>query len=228
MILEVSANHDSFRPVRLTSGLNTILADRIENSSKRDTRNGLGKSTLIEIIHLGLGSRVKKGRGLAIPDLSDWTFNMKLLLDREEIKVSRSLTNHNRIEVAGLSDKWTDIPPFGLLGIRLFQQPEWTSFLGTALFYISTNDAPKYNPSFRILISYFIRHGHHAYGKPFSFFPQQPTWSMQLHVDLMLGLEWRHAVQWQNLKDRAKELNTLKGLVETGSIPGIGGTIGEL
>jgi uncharacterized protein YydD (DUF2326 family) len=62
MIYSVSANQRSFHTVTFTTGLNVILAERSETSTEKDTRNGLGKSTLIEIIDfcLGLGFRLMK------------------------------------------------------------------------------------------------------------------------------------------------------------------------
>ena len=39
MIHSITANQPSFRRVELTPGLNVILADRTEESSRKDTRN---------------------------------------------------------------------------------------------------------------------------------------------------------------------------------------------
>jgi uncharacterized protein YydD (DUF2326 family) len=60
MINAVFANRNSFKAVEFLPGFNVILADRAETSSARESRNGLGKSTLIEIIHFCLGSRTRK------------------------------------------------------------------------------------------------------------------------------------------------------------------------
>ena len=96
------------------------------------------------------------------------------------------------------------------------------------LFSLPSADAPKYNPSFRSLISYFVRRGHDAFGDPFTHSRHQQLWDMQLHVALLLGLEWRHAVQWQVIKDRHKDLKSLRGLVKRGAVPYLSGSIGEL
>ena len=55
MIHGVYANQSSFHPVKFSTGLNVVLAERTHASSQKDTRNGLGKSTLIEIIDFCLG-----------------------------------------------------------------------------------------------------------------------------------------------------------------------------
>ena len=206
MIHEITANQTSFRPIRLKPGLNVILADRTEGSSRRDTRNGLGKSTLVEIIHFCLGAQIRSGRGLAIPALAEWAFTMDVSLADERITVTRALAEPNIVTVSGLGEDWSDIPQVNLMGERSFTQMQWRAFLGKALFSLPTTKAPKYNPSFRSLISYFVRRGHHAFGDPFSHFRNQRTWDVQLHVALLLGLEWNHAVQWQRIKDRDTDL----------------------
>ena len=228
MIHSITANQPSFRRVELTPGLNVVLADRTEESSRKDTRNGLGKSTLIEIIHFCLGARVSRGRGLAIPALEDWAFTMKMSIGDDRIAITRAITSPNTVMVTGLSDDWPDIPPSDLMEQRSFTQAQWRAFLGRALFSLPSADAPKYNPTFRSLISYFVRRGHDAFGDPFTHSRHQRTWDMQLHVALLLGLEWRHAVQWQAIKDRQADQKKLRELVDRDAVPHLGGSVGEL
>jgi len=63
MIKKIFANKESFKTVEFLPGFNLILAERTKNSTKTDSRNGLGKSTLIEIIHFALALKRKKIRG---------------------------------------------------------------------------------------------------------------------------------------------------------------------
>ena len=228
MIHSITANQPSFRRVAFTPGLNVILADRTEESSRKDSRNGLGKSTLIEIIHFCLGSRVVRGRGLAIPALQDWAFTMEMSLGGERITVARAVASANTVVVTGLSDEWPDLPSSDLMEQRSFTQVQWRTFLGKVLFSLPSAAAPKYNPSFRSLISYFVRRGHDAFGDPFTHSRHQQVWDKQLHVALLLGLEWRHAAQWQAIKDRDKDLKSLRNLVDRNAVPHLGGSVGEL
>ena len=228
MIHSITANQPSFRGVQLTPGLNVILADRTEESSRKDTRNGLGKSTLIEIIHFCLGARVRRNRGLAIPALKDWDFTMEMSLRGDRIAVNRAVASPNTVVVKGLSDERPNLPSSNLMAERSFTQAQWRAFLGSVLFSLPSQDVPKYNPSFRSLISYFVRRGHDAFGDPFTHFRRQPSWDMQLHMAMLLGLEWRHAAQWQAIKDRDKDLKTLRKLVKRDAVPYLGGSVGEL
>ena len=63
MIHSVTANHSSFHPVQFTPGLNVILAERTNTSTQKDTRNGLGKSTLIDIIDFASAPARPRGKG---------------------------------------------------------------------------------------------------------------------------------------------------------------------
>lgn len=227
MIHSITANQPSFRRVDFTPGLNVILADRTEESSRKDTRNGLGKSTLIEIIHFCLGARLH-GLILATPALEDWVFTMEMSLGGERLTVVRTVASANTVVVTGLSDDWPDLPSSDLMEQRAFTQAQWRAFLGRALFSLPSADAPKYNPSFRSLISYFVRRGHDAFGDPFTHSRYQQVWDKQLHVALLLGLEWRHAAQWQAIKDRDKDLKSLRKLVDRDAVPHLGGSVGEL
>src|SRR5580693_5426941 len=60
-LVRVSSNQPSFREVEFKPGFNVILAERTKDATKKDSRNGLGKSTLIEIISFCLGSKGKRG-----------------------------------------------------------------------------------------------------------------------------------------------------------------------
>ena len=97
MIHSITANQPSFRDVEFRPGLNVILADRTEESSRKDTRNGLGKSTLVEIIHFCLGAKVLRDRGLAIPALEDWAFTMEMSLRGDRIAVTRAVASPNTV-----------------------------------------------------------------------------------------------------------------------------------
>ena len=227
MILSISANQPSFQTVRFGPGLNVVLADRTEESSRKDTRNGLGKSTLIEIIHFCLGARSTKGRGLAIEPLKEWAFTMEMSLAGRRITVTRAIETPNIVAVTGLDGSWPEVPPI-LLGEHSFTQKQWRTFLGRKLFSLPEPDAPKYNPSFRSLVSYFARRGHQAFGDPFTHARNQQPWDSRLHVALLLGLEWRHAAESRRIQDRQNKLKQLRKLANDGDLPYGGGSIGEL
>ena len=71
MIKAVKCNKENFKEVQFTLGLNVVMAERTQISTDRDSRNGLGKTTLVEVIHFCLGAGTKPNEGLRVPELND-------------------------------------------------------------------------------------------------------------------------------------------------------------
>ncbi|MCF6284841.1 MAG: DUF2326 domain-containing protein, partial [Candidatus Hydrogenedentes bacterium] len=230
MIHSVSANQPSFHTVSFTTGLNVILAERSEVSTEKDTRNGVGKSTLLEIIDFCLGSRPIKGKGLLIAPLGEWAFTLNITLRGHRVNVTRAVASQNRIEIDGSTTGWPEQPEQDdKTGERVFKAERWRSLLGRVLFDLPrTTDQLPYKPSYRSLISYFIRRGIGAYAEPFRHFPQQNTWDVQLHIAYLLGMNWEYAARWQGLKDQEGAVKALEKAIKTGAMERTLGTIGQL
>src|SRR5581483_8410735 len=103
MILAVKADQTLFKDVFFRRGLNIVLADRTKESDQKDTRNGLGKSTLIEIIHFCLGGDASAT--LKDEHLLNWTFTLDLMLAGKPVSVSRNTETSRRVSIeADISD----------------------------------------------------------------------------------------------------------------------------
>lgn len=230
MIHSVTANRSSFHPVQFAPGLNVILAERTDASTQKDTRNGLGKSTLIDIIDFCLGSRTKKGNGLIIEPLVGWEFTVEITLANNCVKVTRAIDAPNRFIISGDTSGWIEQPDIDKdSGERVFNLERWKMLLGWALFGVPrTNDAFKYRPTYRSLISYFIRRGVDAYAEPFRHARQQQPWDVQLQIGYLLGLNWENVSKWQELKDQEKGIKAIGEAIKTGVMQLAWGTVGEL
>lgn len=230
MIHSVSANQRTFHTVTFTSGLNVILAERSDAATEKDTRNGLGKSTLIEIIDFCLGSRVTNGKGLIIGPLEQWAFTMDITLGGVRVKVTRSVAEHNRIIIDGATINWPEQPDEDEeTGERVFKVDRWRTLLGWALFDLPrATDQLPYKPSYRSLISYMVRRSPDAYTSPFRHFRQQKTWDIQLHTAYLLGMNWEYAARWQGLKDKEEGTKAIEKAIKTGVMEGAIGSVGEL
>ena len=110
---------------------------------------------------------------------------------------------------------------------KQFSESEWTEYLGIKMFSLPTK-ANAYSPSFRNLISYFIRREDYAFSHPFEYFAKQPEWSKQVHNAFLLGLGDNYAGEWQEIKDKKKLLSQLKTAAKSGLMKGILGSLGEL
>ena len=216
MIHAVRSSHPSFNTVHFKQGFNIVLADKTSQSTIKDSRNGLGKSLLIEIIHFCLGAS-KKGSGLfrkdVFQEIKDWTFTLDFELEGQTISASRQMANP---KIITLDNRRTQ-----------FSESEWTEFLGIKMFGLPTK-TNAYSPSFRNLISYFIRREDYAFSHPFEYFAKQPEWSKQVHNAFLLGLGDSYAGEWQEIKDKKKLLSQLKTAAKSGLMKGILGSLGEL
>lgn len=238
MILGVRANREEFNNVSFSEGFNLIVADITKQSTDKDSRNGLGKTTLLNIIHFCLGGREKRNQGLRSPELKGWEFSVDLLLRGESVTVSRSVDETSEV-TTDVNAEWltrhvaqdNEFSPlqqsmdFGsepLMSRR--RSDEWTSLLGWGMYDLPLQSAASY----RNLISYDIRRN--QFENPFENYPRQSTKDIPISNAFMLDLNWRHAVKWQDLKDRKKNVDSIKRAVKEGDniLADMLGTIGDL
>ncbi|HAJ79115.1 MAG TPA: DUF2326 domain-containing protein [Fibrobacteres bacterium] len=228
MITRVFANQPSFKPVEFTPGMNIIWADRTKDSTKKDSRNGLGKSTLIEIIHFCLGAKVEKHKGLMVDQLKDWVFSVELSIQNKNIIVSRSVDDPGKVTVKGDFSDWP-VQPKEKNGEIVFLVKDWNAILGVLLFGLPVvTDTKGYKPSFRSLISYLIRKGKDSFSIPFEHHRKMFEWDKQINNAYLLGLSWENAAELQKLKDQKKGIQNLKKAAKAGVIKNFIGTLGDL
>jgi len=228
MIKRIFSNNKSFREVTFEKGFNVVLADKHPNSTKKDSRNGVGKSLLVEVIHFCLGADTKPEKGLLVPKLKEHIFSMELSLGGKTVIVHRGILDPNNVNVEGDFLSWPIKPQFNKSEeAHSMSVDTWRLVLGYFFFNlpIETN---KYSPTYRSLVSYFIRKGIGAFNEPFKYFPIQPEWSVQVNNSYLLGLNWEYAKEFQEVKDREKTLDELRKASKLGLLDDTIGTMGEL
>lgn len=224
MIHRIYSNKESFKSVEFKKGLNIILADKTSNSGDKDTRNGAGKTTLINIINFCLGGELNS-EILPVEEIRDWEFTIELDLNLALIKATRSIENSNIINIEGDFSKLPKPPENNTSSNQYFYKNDsWKQILANCLFGLENDLSEKYKPSFRSLISYFIRAKADAYIDPFCYFRNQPSWSKQVNNAFLLGLNWRLASSGQEIEDKRKALLALEVSMKCGIRP----TKGEL
>ena len=228
MILSVRSNMPSFKAVEFKPGFNVILADRTKESTRGDSRNGLGKTTLFEIVHFCLGAGTRPNRGLLVAPLKGWTFTLELRIEDRFLAVTRSTDGPGRVQLQGDVGDLTDVGErqFDGLVVRI---PDWNTYLGKQLFGLGLEEPlPKYQPTFRSLFSYFVRRTRDAFSSPFTHHRNQREWDKQVNNAFLLELAWRHASELQELKDNENALNGLRRAAREGLLQGLVGTLGNL
>jgi uncharacterized protein YydD (DUF2326 family) len=226
-INRVFANQDSFRAVTLQPGMNIVLADRTKESTRTHSRNGLGKSTLIEIVHFVLGSNLGKEQNLHGLRGTSWEFSLDLTISGVSFTATRAMDKTSEIHISGDTRTLglhTDHKSGGSIRLNL-----WRAFLGRMNFSLDERDLEdeSYKPSFRSLISYFSRSGRGAYLNCFETRSKQLKWHTQVYNSFLLGLNWKPASEWQELRDREKLLKAV-GRQASESLERLVGRVGEL
>jgi len=156
MIHKIYADNKSFKEVNFKKGLNIVLSIKEKESEINDTRNGVGKTTLIQIIHFCLGSKIDKNSYLKkIDEIKNWTFSIVIDIFEEKIIVSRSISNPNIILIEGNTDNFLIQPKKNDSGNMFYRHSEWIEILLSGLFNLRENTA--YSPSFNSLFNYFAR-----------------------------------------------------------------------
>ena len=228
MISSVRSNMPSFKDVEFTPGFNVVLADRTKESTRGDSRNGLGKTTLFDIVHFCLGAQTRRNQGLLVAPLKGWTFTLEVKIEDRSLAVTRSTDEPNRVQLQGDVDDLADVGERqnGGLAVRI---ADWNAFLGQQLFGLSLEEPlPKYQPTFRSLFSYFVRHDRDAFSSPFNHHRNQREWDKQVNNAFLLDLTWQHASELQLLKDNENALNELRRAARDGLLQGLIGNLGNL
>ena len=231
MIHSIKCDNPSFKTIEFKSGFNVILAERKEGSTEKDSRNGLGKSTLIEIIHFCLGG--SKGETLKKTQLEGWTFTLDLDIAGKRYSISRNTSKgKGNIVIDGDCSDWALKPSIDKkTGKQIISTDNWNKVLGTLIFGLQAEyDEQKYVPTFRSLISYFIRRNGHVGGflSPFEQYKKQKEWDIQVNNAFLLELGWEYSSKLQILKDRVTVLAQIKQEAKTGILAHLIGTIGEV
>ena len=228
MISSIRSNMPSFKAVKFTPGFNVILADRTKESMRDDSRNGLGKTTLFEIVHFCLGAGARRNRGLLVAPLKGWTFTLELQIEDRSLAVTRSTDQPSRVQLQGDVDELRDVGENQLDGLAV-RIPDWNTFLGEQLFGVSLEDPPsQYQPTFRSLFSYIVRRDRDAFSSPFIHHRVQREWDKQVNNAFLLDLAWQHASELQQLKDNESALNELRRAARDGLLQGLIGNLGNL
>ncbi|WOV93628.1 MAG: AAA family ATPase [Candidatus Nitrosoabyssus spongiisocia] len=225
MIHSIDSDHKKFKKINFSKGFNVVLAERTRESSQKDSRNGLGKSTMINIIHFCLGGDPKDA--LNDSKLEDSTFTIELDLDEKRYKVSRSPGNKGQIFIDGDYSSWSIKPKTDTeTGKKYLNKNSWRNILGKLMFDLPIG-LQSFNPSFGSMISYFIRK-HEGFLDAFKQSSAQLTWDIQTNNAYLLDLGWIFATELQILRKKKNDLDAFKREINTGNFKGFMGNTGEL
>jgi uncharacterized protein YydD (DUF2326 family) len=208
MIREISSTLAKFKAMTFKPGLNIILAEKTEHASQRQTRNGAGKTSFIELVHFLTGANAGPKSMFRLDPLDSEEFGMRLDVGSDSVTVRRSGAKPGQVTVELNTD--------GSIQMRYLPNEEWKTFLGEGWFGLP-KDGSKNGPSLRSLFSYFARRQDvGGFDSTFNHTRQQQRADEQVNLSYLLGLDWRIPQDWQEVRDRERGLRELRKAVNEG------------
>ncbi|MYU13669.1 DUF2326 domain-containing protein [Streptomyces sp. SID8361] len=219
MLRRLSADDPRFRRLDFAPGLNLLVADTTELSGEQDSRNGTGKSSMVELLHFLLGARADKKslparkalRNIAFSLELDWsaTHRGRLSVTRtgarpETVRLSQDVEAEGRtyrdslfdIDIANPVDipaaRWTKLIEEGIFGLR----GEHPGLSG------------------RTMLSFLIRRvSSHAFNTPTRTYGQQSEADAATNLAYLLGLDWKLAAGYREISAREATRRQLRQAV---------------
>lgn len=199
MLRSIKASKPSFKSITFRRGLNIVLADRVDaaqseadHGAQLRTRNGAGKSSLIDIVQFMFGGKAEGA--LTAPALSSWAFEVAFDMAGSVWQASRSTSQSKTIIVSEPSPaKLTNTAWCQLLG------REWFGLI------------PSKNPgaaSFRQMFSYFARRRRDGgYDDPVRTFRAQNAATTETNLAELFGLDSELVRRFHQTKTELKKVD---------------------
>ena len=234
MIYGITSDLPTFKSLRFRSGLNILLADKSAGATDRQSRNGAGKSSFVELVHFVFASNADKDSIFRSEALSSWTFEADVEIGADRVKVARSGQKPSRIRLQGDTASWPIQPTLDpKSGDLILSNEHWRQMLGSVLFGLSlANDdgeRSRFRPTMRSLFSYFARR--QAGGgmlSPTQQSSMQQAWDQQVAVSYLLGLDATIPQEFQEVRAQEKAMAELRKAAKEGSLGRYFGTAADL
>lgn len=233
MIHRIYSTLNSFKELTFKSGLNVLFADKSDQSTAKHTRNGAGKSSVLEIIHFLTAGDCTEGSIFRDPALSEFRFGMEFDLGGKKVGVERSGAAPSEfVIVSDDTSQWPVQPEASKTGEKILSQKNWDRVLGALMFGLDEQTIGKarmaYSPTFRSLFTYFVRRLPGGFTEPHLHFVQSKPANWQVALSYLLGLDWTIAQEWQVVRDEEDEIRKLRAAVGEGDLAEIVGKKAQL
>ena len=227
MIRRLYADLPHFKDLEFRPGLNVLLAEKSAAATEKHTRNRAGKSSVLDLIHFLLGSNCDKDSIFRSDALKHAVFGMEFDLSGAFSRVERTGSKPSRVSVAGEFNLWP-VAPMSKGDVKLLSNENWKTVLGKLMFGVDDFEG-SWGPSFRSLLSYFVRRDREGgMAQPTMNWRQQRPAEQQVNISFLLGLDWVVPREWQGVREREKNLEQLKKGMSDGALGTVVGTASQL
>lgn len=234
MIHGLSSDLPSFKSLAFRPGLNILLADKSDGATDRQSRNGAGKTSLVELIHFLFGANADKDSIFRADALAGFSFEARVDIGSTIVDVARSGTKPSRIRLQGDTSDWPIAPSLeAKTGDLVISNENWRAALGALRFRLNPDvddDANgRFRPTFRSLFSYFVRRQNSGgFVSPTQQSSMQQAWDQQVAISYLLGLDASVPQQFQEVRTRERAMAELRKAAKDGSLGHYSGTAADL
>ncbi|NUL03137.1 DUF2326 domain-containing protein [Streptomyces lunaelactis] len=213
MLRRLSADDPRFRSLEFAPGLNILVADTTSVSGEKDSRNGTGKSSTVELLHFLLGARVDKKSLAARKALKEIEFSLELDWPGAtggRVSVTRSGARPENVLLdKNIESDSEAIFDFG--GPAEIPMARWTKLIEANLFGLKGD---YQGLSGRTMLSFLIRRIlSHAFNTATRTYPQQPEADAAANLAYLLGLDWKLASAYREISAREATRRQLRQAV---------------
>ncbi len=234
MIHMIGSDLDTFKTLEFGPGLNILLADKSEGATDRQSRNGAGKTSFVEIVHFLFGANVDRDSIFRSPELASRSFQARVNVGGAVVRVARSGAKPSRIRLDGDAPGWrVRSRSDARSGEAVLTNTRWRSLLGAEIFGLNddldASDRQRFQPSFRSLFPYFGRRQNSGgLATPTQHSTMQQLWDQQVAVSYLLGLDARIPREFQEVRIREKAMAQMRKATEEGGLGQYFGTAADL
>ena len=215
MIHVLRASDARFKTLTFRPDLNIILAERHHAATDTDTRNGVGKSSMVLLLHFLLGANAGRNSLFTSEALASWRFYLDLDLAGTRTTVERTGANPQVVVISPAQPQSQGSLPLGPTS-NILKAKDWLALLRNAWFGLGDGEI---GPSVRSLLSYFIRRvDDGGFQDPFKHNYQQTPHDYQTAVSFLLGLDWRLAERWESVRQQEKTVQALATALREGRL----------
>ena len=208
----------------------------IQGQVKSKPGTALGRRVLSKSFTFYWARTAEKASLFRSDELVNHSFFGEFSFGTDNVSVERTGSRPSRIYLVGTFEGRSELP------IRIekgnnreyLSNVNWKAFLGHLWFGLpldlsSSIFGKPYTPSFRSMISYFVRrHQSRAFISPERQAERQQPWDWQENLSYLFGLDWRLPYELQKIRVREKALEELRRAAKDGAFGEIIGTVAEL
>lgn len=221
MLKRLTANQDCFKPIKFDeNSLNLIIATKNDKSAPTASRNGLGKSTFVNVVAFCLGLDVDTKKDLPLDELKEWEWSLTFTNGKKDFTVTRGAS---KPEVVSVKGDLTGCPIIGTSeavlgeGISMsYKVEDWEKVLRWIFFGLSPasgdGDSGDAAPDYQSLMSRFVRRD---FDDPIRVNPGDKITTSEMAITYLLGLDWQFLAGAKEVRKMKNEADALMSVARS-------------